>query len=90
MALDCSRRAILDFQRAIMEADLRHDLARLDLPVTIIHGDSDASAPLDFTGRRYAALVAGAELLVYEGAAHGLMITHPARLAADIAERAWR
>ena len=40
------------------------------------------------TGRRFAALVSGARLILYEGATHGLMITHPGRLAADIAAQA--
>ena len=85
MILNGSRRMLLDLQRAIVEADFRAEAAALRLPVTLIHGDRDASAPLDLTGRRYAALIPGAELVVYEGVAHGVMVTHPHRLAADIA-----
>ena len=87
MALDCSRRITVDFQQAIIAADFRQEAAALRLPVTIIHGDKDVSAPIDLTGRRYAALIPDAELLVYDGAAHGLPVTHAQRLAADIAER---
>ncbi len=90
MVFDCSRRVALEFQRAILTADLRKDAEALSVPVTIIHGDNDVSAPIDLTGRRYAALIPGAELLVYEGAAHGLMVTHARRLAADITERVLR
>ena len=32
----------------------------------------------------------GAEILVYEGAAHGVMVTHAPRLAKDIGERGRR
>jgi pimeloyl-ACP methyl ester carboxylesterase len=85
MVLDASRRALVDFQRAILTCDLTDEAAAIGVPVRIIHGDLDASAPLDLTARRYAALIPGAELLVYEGVAHGVMITHAARLAADIA-----
>jgi pimeloyl-ACP methyl ester carboxylesterase len=85
MVLDASRRALVDFQRAIMTSDFTDEAAAIVVPVRIIHGDLDASAPLDLTARRYAALSPGAELLVYEGVAHGVMITHAARLAADIA-----
>lgn len=87
MLLDCSRRAVVDFQRVIVEADLTDEAAALDVPVTIIHGDRDVSAPIDFTARRYAALIPGAELVVYEGVAHGVMVTHAQRLATDIATR---
>lgn len=85
MVLGCSRRIALDFQRVIAETDLRPELAGLDTPLTIIHGDRDASCPIETTGRRFAALVSGAEFILYEGAAHGLMITHASRLADDIA-----
>ena len=85
MVLDTSRRIAVDFQREIVQADLTAEAAALDLPVTVIHGDRDVSAPLDLTGRRYAELIPGANLLVYEGVAHGIMVTHAHRLAGDIA-----
>lgn len=87
MVLGCSRRIIVDFSRAIAEADFRAEVAALALPVIVIHGDRDASAPLDLTGRQFAALAPGAELVVYEGGSHGLMLTHGQRLAEDIAAR---
>ena len=82
-----SRRIAVDLFRANAEADMRAEYAALRPPVTIIHGDIDASAPIDLTGRRIEAITPGAELLVYEGAAHGLMLTHAARMAEDIASR---
>jgi len=87
MVLGTSRRIAVDLFRANAEADMRAEYAALRLPVTIIHGDSDASAPIEITGRRIQAITPGAELLVYQGAAHGLMLTHAARLAEDIASR---
>ena len=50
----------------------------------VIHGDRDVSAPLEFTGRRTADLIPGARLRVYEGAPHGLFVTHAERLNADL------
>jgi pimeloyl-ACP methyl ester carboxylesterase len=85
MILGCSRRIAIDLQRTIAEADLRLETQRLDLPVTVIHGDFDASCPIETTGRRYAKLITGAHYIEYEGAAHGLMLTHAQRLANDIA-----
>jgi non-heme chloroperoxidase len=87
MLLDCSRRAVISFQRTIANADLTREAAALDLPVTIVHGDQDASAPLEISGKVYAATIPNAELVVYEGVAHGVMVTHAARLAGDIARR---
>jgi non-heme chloroperoxidase len=85
MILGCSRRIAIDLQRTIAEADLRSEAQRLNLPVAVIHGDLDASCPIDMTGRRYAKLIPGAHYIEYEGAAHGLMLTHAQRLAEDIA-----
>lgn len=84
MVRGCSRQLGIDIQYIFAQADLRAEAASLALPVTIIHGDRDASAPIDRTARRYAALIPRAKLIVYEGAAHGLMLTHSRRLADDI------
>lgn len=78
-------KALAECNRAMIDADFRAELARLRLPVRVVHGDRDASAPLDLTGRPTAALVPGATLSVYEGAPHGLYVTHAARLNAEIA-----
>lgn len=84
MILDVSRRIMLDFQREIVMVDHRAAAAALRLPVTIIHGDQDASAPIDQSARRYAEIIPGATLIVYEGAAHGLMLTHHDRFCEDL------
>jgi len=80
----CSLRVMLDLHRVFTETDFRPDLRTITVPTLIIHGDSDTSTPLDFTGRRTARLIAGSQLKVYEGAAHGLPITHMERLNADL------
>ena len=87
MVLDCSRRVMIDFQRVIATADLREEAAALTVPVVIIHGDQDISAPIDLTARAFQRLIPDAELIVYEGAAHGIMVTHAPRLASDLADR---
>jgi non-heme chloroperoxidase len=87
MVMDCSRRAVVAFQRTIAEADLTSEAAALNLPVTILHGDCDASAPIGASAHRYAEIIPQAELIEYEGVAHGIMITHAPRLVADIAQR---
>jgi non-heme chloroperoxidase len=71
--------------RALIGKDVRPDLARIDRPTLVLHGDKDASAPLEITGRRVAAGIRGAELKVYAGAPHGLFVTHMDRVNADLA-----
>ena len=80
----CSLPVMLELHRAFTETDFTPDVQAIAVPTVIIQGDRDTSTPLDFTGRRTAALVRGSELRVYEGAAHGLPITHMAKLNADL------
>lgn len=70
--------------RALLETDLRPGLSRVDRPILVLQGDRDASAPLDFTGRRIAASVPGAALKVYPGAPHGLFVTHMDAVNGDL------
>ena len=84
LMLTTSTQAAIGFNRAIAAADLRREMARIDLPTLVIHGDKDASNPLA-GGRQVAALIPGARLSVYEGAPHGLFITHRERYNAELA-----
>jgi non-heme chloroperoxidase len=56
--------------------DFRKDLARIDVPTLVVHGDSDRILPIDATGRRTHELVKGSRLAVVEGGPHGLNWTH--------------
>lgn len=67
---------LLATQRMGARTDYRAELVDLDLPVMVIHGDADVSAPIELTGRRTAALLPQAELIEIPGAAHGLYVTH--------------
>jgi pimeloyl-ACP methyl ester carboxylesterase len=79
-----SLKCLLDCNQAIIETDFRKELPNIKPPTLIIQGDKDVSAPLDLTGRRTAAMIPGAQLKVYEGAPHGLMLTHIDRLNRDL------
>jgi non-heme chloroperoxidase len=72
--------------RTVAETDFRGELARIAVPTLLLHGDKDASAPLDITGKRVAQLIPDCLFKLYEGAPHGLMYTHMARLHADLLE----
>jgi len=86
MCLQASLKAVLDCNRAITETDFRAELRKLAVPTLIIHGNADASAPLSLTGQKTAQLIPGGQLKIYEGAPHGLFITHQDRVNRDLAE----
>jgi pimeloyl-ACP methyl ester carboxylesterase len=84
MMTQTSLKVALDCNQAIIETDFRAELPKVSVPTLIIHGDKDAFVPLELTGRRTAALIPGAKLIVYEGASHGLMFTQMERLNHDL------
>jgi non-heme chloroperoxidase len=69
---------------SIARGDFRADMRAVTVPTLIAHGDKDMVNPLDTTAQKVAGLIPGSTLKVYEGAPHGLVITHRDRLARDI------
>lgn len=84
MALGSSLQALAACHRTLTTADQRAELRRLDLPVRLIHGERDATSPLPLTATPTLALLPRARLSVYEGAPHGLFLTHRERLNAEL------
>lgn len=84
MALRSSAMALLGCHRAIASADFRAELRAVAVPTLVVHGEHDETCPLELTGKPTAALVPGARLALYEGAPHGLFLTHRDRLNADL------
>jgi non-heme chloroperoxidase len=72
--------------RAVAETDFRPELPRIRVPTLLLQGDKDASAPIELTGKKVAQLIPDCRFKIYEGAPHGLMFTHMARLHADLLE----
>jgi len=70
--------------RSMVDTDFRAELRNIRTPALLIHGDADVSAPLPLTGAKTAKLLPNCTFKVYEGAPHGLFLTHAQRLNADI------
>ncbi|MGH7516485.1 MAG: alpha/beta fold hydrolase [Gemmatimonadales bacterium] len=64
--------------------DFRKDLAKVDVPALVIHGDADRILPIEATGRRTNELVKGSRLVVVEGGPHGLTWTHADKVNAEL------
>jgi pimeloyl-ACP methyl ester carboxylesterase len=77
-------RPTLAAAQAFATTDFRPDLASFTVPTLVIHGTADKTVPIDATGRVVAAQVPGAELIEYDGSAHGLFATDKERLIADL------
>jgi non-heme chloroperoxidase len=84
LGTQASLKALIEMNHTITETDLRAEVSRVKLPTLVIHGAQDKSAPIELTGKRTTALIQGSELKVYEGAPHGLLLTHQHLLNADL------
>jgi len=83
-SMACGHRGAYECIAAFSATDFRLDLAKIDVPTLVIHGDDDQIVPFAVGGKRSAEMVDGAVLKVYEGGAHGLPDTDRDRLLADI------
>ena len=85
LAMQASPKATVDCARAWSETDFRPDLRQIKVPTLVIHGDADATVPVEKSGALAAKLISGAELKIYKGAPHGLTYTHRDALNTDLA-----
>ncbi len=74
-ALSASAHAAAGCVTACLE-DFRGDLARVTIPVLIIHGDQDRVLPYQATSRRLPALLNNARCTVIAGGPHAVIWTH--------------
>jgi non-heme chloroperoxidase len=56
--------------------DFRADLAKIDVPALVLHGDDDRIVPITASALRTHDAVKGSKLVVLEGAPHGLLWTY--------------
>ena len=75
VAAAASPKATLDCVSAWL-TDFRADLAHINVPTLVIHGDSDRILPIAATGKRTHELIKGSLMMVVEGGPHGITWTH--------------
>ena len=83
-AMQAGRKNAYECIKAFSETDFTEDLKRFDVPTLIVHGDDDQIVPIVASAYRSSKLVENATLKVYEGAPHGLPVTHADHLNEDL------
>ena len=83
VAVGASAKGTLDCVQAWL-TDFRGDLARIDVPTLVVHGDADRILPMEATGTQTHAAVKGSRLVVIEGGPHGLNWTHADRVNREL------
>lgn len=77
-------RPILACAESFGFTDFRSDLAHFTMPTLIVHGTADKTVPIDATARQAAKGISQAQLVEYDGAAHGLTASHQDRFTKDL------
>ncbi|WP_405092243.1 alpha/beta hydrolase [Micromonospora sp. NBC_01392] len=57
--------------------DFRDDVAKIDVPTLLLHGDADRILPIDATANRLPGLIADLRFEVIPGGPHNIAWTHP-------------
>src|SRR6202048_4846272 len=64
--------------------DFRQDVARIDIPTLVLHGDADRIVPLEASGARTVKLIKGARSLVVKGGPHCITWTHAEEVNSEL------
>ncbi len=83
VAVHASPKGTLDCVSAWL-TDFRKDLARIDIPTLIIHGDADRILPMAATAVPLSKLLAGSRLVQVQGGPHGILWTHADQVSKEL------
>jgi len=72
-----SAKGTLDCIAAFGRTDFRADMKKIDVPTLVIHGDADAIVPFEVSGKRSAAAIPGAKLVVIPDCGHMTQLEKP-------------
>ncbi|MFB5195823.1 alpha/beta fold hydrolase [Neobacillus sp. KR4-4] len=76
IAAGASPKGTLDCIVAFSKTDFREDLAKFDIPTLVIHGDSDAIVPFEYSGKRTHEAIPNSKLALIKAGPHGINATH--------------
>ncbi|PEJ84843.1 alpha/beta fold hydrolase [Bacillus toyonensis] len=76
IAAGASLKGTLDCIAAFSKTDFRGDLAKVNIPTLIIHGDSDATVPFEYSGKLTHEAIPNSKVTLIKGGPHGLNATH--------------
>jgi pimeloyl-ACP methyl ester carboxylesterase len=71
-----SPKGTLDCIEAFGRTDFREDLKKFSIPTLVLHSDADAIVPFEVSGKRTAASIKGARLVLIQGGPHGFNVSH--------------
>lgn len=85
IAMDASPQATIASAETWRDADLRPDMADIDVPTLVCHGVHDEVTPIDITGELLAEGIEGAELVRFEDSGHATFYEEREKLNDELA-----
>lgn len=79
-----SPRATVECVKSFSSTDFRNEMALINVPTLIIHGDADKTVPINPTAKHAADYIPNNNFIIYEGAPHGLFYTEKEKLNIDL------
>ncbi|MCC2462916.1 alpha/beta hydrolase [Bacillus mobilis] len=76
IAAGASPKGTLDCIAAFSKTDFRGDLAKVNIPTLVIHGDSDATVPFEYSGKLTHEAIPNSKVTLIKDGPHGLNATH--------------
>ena len=86
MAMQASLKGTIDCVHAFGTTDFRGDLKAFTMPTLVMHGKADKIVPFEAAGEMAAKAIIGSKFIAYDGAPHGMFITHKNKINTDLAE----
>lgn len=84
LTLQASSKAATEMLNTSYSSNQCEELKNISTPVMLLHGDKDASCPLSITAEPTQKLLVNSKLKVYKGKPHGMYISEPHTISADI------
>ncbi|WP_035673779.1 alpha/beta fold hydrolase [Flavobacterium sp. 83] len=81
-----SPRATIECAKSFSSTDFRSEMASVNVPTLIIHGDEDKTVPIEITSEIATKLIPDNKFIIYEGAPHGLFYIEKDKLNKDLLE----
>ena len=83
-SMQAGQKNVYECIRAFSETDFSQDLAKIDVPALLMHGEDDQIVPIDLSARKAARMIKRVKEIYYPGGAHGITATDPDRVNADL------
>ena len=84
IAMQASPQATVMTLAALRDADLRPNLAKIEVPTAIMHGVHDSSAPMEITAEVNHKAIANSQLILFENSGHGIFLDEREKLNTEL------